>query len=220
MQYGLIRLYDSPGPTPVVNLAAAKLHLRVDSTDEDDMIEALVEAATLECEAACNASFAVTSYLMTLPAFPGYSPGQFGPDQDGSPFPARFGSGGRPSLHPHAILLPVHPARAVESITYIDPSGEEQTLAEADYIVVTSTSPGFIVPAAGKSWPSVGRHPEAVRVTFSAGFDAVPANITVAIKLLLGSMYEHREDIVVGATASMIPRAALHHLGPHRMWLP
>lgn len=42
--------------------------------------------------------------------------------------------------------------------------------------------------------------------------------IEVAILLILGTLYENREDVVIGASVTQLPQAAEHRLQPYR-WI-
>ena len=222
MHYGLTQYADSPTLT-VVSLADAKLHLRVDFNDDDALINSLIDAATLQAEAYCKAAFTPRNYLMTLGAWPALGAGSFGPGEDYIDFPARFGGSGRPSRYPDAICLPVAPVSAVTSITYLESTaGAVTTLSASAYVVVTSHAQPMIVPATGQSWPALYDHPEAVRIAFRAGYEAdVPANVTAAVRLLVGHLYEHREEVTTGfggAAPTQIPLGAKYLLNPHRMF--
>lgn len=217
MQYGLTKYADSPTGA-VMTLAEAKLHLRVDFTDDDDLISALIEAATLDCEAYCNASFVPATYHMTLGAFPARGSGLYGPDEDGEEFPRNFGSSGKPTRYPTAIFLPVHPLLELNSLTYMDADGATQTLSTASYVTVSSRRPPFIVPATGTTWPVTYDHPEAVTVSFNAGFATIPADIVAAVKLRLATLYEHREEIVVGTIQADLSIGSRVLLGKYRLW--
>ena len=217
MRYGLTKFADSPTGA-VMSLAEAKLHLRVDHTADDDLISELIEAATLDCEAYCNASFVSATYHMTIGAFPATGSGAFGPDEDGVEFPRGFGRSGRPTRYPSAICLPVHPVTGVNSITYKDDNGATQTLATSAYVVVTSQRPAFIVPATGTVWPVTYDHPEAVTISLDAGFASIPRDIVAAVKLRLGSLYENREDVLVAVQSSLLPMGSRALLGKHRLW--
>lgn len=48
---------------------------------------------------------------------------------------------------------------------------------------------------------------------------AIPTNsaIEVAILLILGTLYEHREDVVIGTIVIKLPQAAEHRLQPYRV---
>lgn len=220
MRYGLTQFADSP-TCSVMTLAEAKLHLRVDFDTDDELILGLIEAATLQAEAYCGAAFCARDYLMTLGAFPGLGSGSFGPDRDGEEFKPRWGSTGRPARYTSAIYLPVHPLLSVSSIQYLDTDNVLQTFDAASYVVVTTGVPPFVVPVSTVCWPAVYSHPEAVRISFRAGFATIPQNIVAAVKLYLGHLYEHREEVTPGVGAPnpvQIPLGAKWLLNPHKVW--
>lgn len=59
-------------------------------------------------------------------------------------------------------------------------------------------------------------------MTYTAGYgdDAadVPGPITSAVKLIIGSLYEHRESVVVGTIATPMPQSSEWLLFPYRVW--
>lgn len=84
------------------------------------------------------------------------------------------------------------------SITYYDMAGAMHTLSPADYQVDVDSYKGRVCPAYGKSWPTTILQPmNGVVVQFKAGYGLlttdVPEEIRLAIKLLAGHLYEHRE---------------------------
>lgn len=96
------------------------------------------------------------------------------------------------------VSLPLPPLQSVSSITYLDSSGSSQTLSASKYDVVTGgqIGRGYVRLAYGQAWPSTYEHPEAVTVTFVAGYGSsasdVPANIRSAGLLLVEDLYRHR----------------------------
>jgi uncharacterized phiE125 gp8 family phage protein len=81
-------------------------------------------------------------------------------------------------LSPRAALnLPRPPFRAVSGVTYLDADGVSQTFDPASYVAVGAGAQGRLVLKAGSSWPAFGLYPEALTVTFEAGYDTVPAAI-------------------------------------------
>ena len=68
--------------------------------------------------------------------------------------------------HRPRFLLPPSPLVSVESVTYVDTDGNNQTLDPADYEVITDTRPGFIRPAWDKSWPAA----RSVLVSYTVGW--------------------------------------------------
>lgn len=150
-------------PTEPVTLAEAKLHLRVDGTDEDALIQGLISAARETCEDRTEGTVPVTGWRLTLDTFP------------------------------DAIKLPRPPIVSVESVQYIDTAGVQQTLSPLDYVVDTASSPGYIVPAFGKAWPETRGQINAVEVEYTAGSATPPAAIKAWLLLAVGDMYAHRE---------------------------
>ncbi len=100
------------------------------------------------------------------------------------------------------IELPRPNLLTVSSITYVDNDGATQTMSTNDYAVDTDHFPGRIILAYGASWPSTREHPNAVTITYTAGYGAtrasVPAPIKAAIKLRLSDLYMNREGAFVG----------------------
>jgi len=100
------------------------------------------------------------------------------------------------------LQLPMPPAQSVSSITYTDTSGVVQTLSADDYDVDIYSTPARIRPAWGESWPSIRPVPNAITVTYVAGYgnspDDVPENIRQAILVALATAYEYREAIAEG----------------------
>ena len=150
-------------PTEPITLPEAKLHLRVDGTDEDTLITALISAARETCEDRIEGSIPVTGWKLTLDAFP------------------------------DAIRLPRAPIASVESVKYLDADGVQQTLSALDYLVDTVSTPGYIVPAYGKAWPETREQINAVEVEYTAGSATTPAALKAWMLLAVGEMYANRE---------------------------
>lgn len=108
------------------------------------------------------------------------------------------------------------------AISYLDTLGDEQTVPDDQYEVLhdaqgclirlrgTFTSPSLEDDRAAPVW-----------VTFDAGYgDAadVPAPIKAAILLMVGDLYENREDTVVGTSLDVrpLPRGVDALLAPYR----
>ena len=84
------------------------------------------------------------------------------------------------------IELRVSPVSSVVSITYIDTSGDSQTLSTDNYHSDTTTTPPRIKLKTGKIWPSTEANtPNAVTITLVAGYGEsasdVPAEARVAL---------------------------------------
>lgn len=169
---------------PLLTLAEAKAQLRVDVTDEDTLITALVTAAN--------------SYL------DGYT-GVLGRALLQQTWQVDFDSFG------DGMRLPVGDVISVTSVTYYDASNVQQTLATSVYELRTDSTGPFIGLKVNQSWPSSYDRDDAVRVTWTAGYGtaatSVPEAIRAAAKLLISSWYDNRAtgDMPAAADALLAP---------------
>ncbi|HNL98397.1 MAG TPA: head-tail connector protein [Accumulibacter sp.] len=175
----------SPPATEPITLAEAKAHLRVDLTDDDALITALIVAARQYAESETGRSLITQSWRLVLDGFPGGSgPGTAGPI---------------PSLLPgNAILLDQAPVQSITSIQYLDTGGAWQTLPETEWVAELQSAPARITPAFGKTWPAALPQIGSVKVEFVAGYGedaAVPQGIKIWMLLRLGALYENREEV-------------------------
>ena len=89
----------------------------------------------------------------------------------------------------------------MQSVTYLDADGVRQTLAGAEYDVVTDELVGRLLPAFGKTWPDCRIRPGSVQVSYTCGYgDAsdVPQSIKAWMLLAIGAWYENREALTSG----------------------
>lgn len=181
MYAGQIKVVVPPTDEPV-SLDEAKLHLRVDGTEEDDYIAGRIAAAREACELEARRAFVARTLDLSMECWPG-----------------------------RCLELPMPPLVSVASITYTDEDGNVGTVSASDYVVNGNVEPGLIIRKSSASWPSVALMPgPSIVVRYDAGFGTaadVPAVYKQAILLLLGHMYENRESVVVGTIATQLPDA-------------
>ena len=117
------------------------------------------------------------------------------------------------------IELQFGPVQSLSSVKYLDDSDVEQTESAANYETDIYSVPARVQPRFGRIWPVLLPGLNRVRVRYVAGYGAshadVPPGIKTGMMLIIGTLYEHREDIVVGATAVEIPQGARAYLLPH-----
>lgn len=175
----------SGGDQPIMDLAEAKVHLRIlDEVAFDDEINDAVKAAT--------------AYLDVDDAGQGGLSFPLG-RQRWDMFQSNF-----PACH---IDLPFDRVSSVVSVKYWDQSGVEQTLTADKYALVGNGSARFLTPSSGNSWPAVADRPDAVKVTFEAGhatMDTIPSDVRRAAKFLLGHYYENHSAVVVGTVSVQV----------------
>jgi hypothetical protein len=112
------------------------------------------------------------------------------------------------SLPGHAILLPKCPVQSVFAIRYLDMAGTTQTMPRADYTVDTACEPARVTPVFGSAWPvslpqigAVSSCWSSLRAT--AMPPASPPGIKSWIKLRVGSLYAHREEVALLASGKI-----------------
>lgn len=184
MATAALRMVRTVAPvTEPVHLDEVRDHLRVDITDDDTLIEALITAAREYVEQASRRALVTQTWRYNLDQFPAAD----------------------------EIELPRPPLKSVTSITYRDSDGTTHTLASSVYEVDTDSQPGRVRLAYGEDWPSdTLAETNPVRITFVAGYgdaDDVPKRWKQAILLLVGHWYENREAVMVGSIPREIPFA-------------
>ena len=162
-----------------VELADAKLHLRVTASDEDSLIGLLTASAREECENEIRRALITQTWEKYLDSFP------------------------------DAIPLFYPPLQGVNSVKYVDVNGVLQTLANTEYLVDDKQEPAWIVPALGKTWPATSGQINAVIVNFTCGYGdtaaAVPKGIRNWIMMRLTSLYNNRDEVVIGVATIQRP---------------
>lgn len=190
-----LSLISAPGESPV-SLSAVKAHARVDSADEDALLQALIEAATslLDGPAGILGRAIVTqTWLLELPAWPA------------------------------SLVLPIEPVQSV-TISYLDADGAEVALdpglfylsSRPSHASILYWSPGWVEPALSQA------NAFPVRVRIVAGFgaaSATPPAIAQAIKMMVTHWYQQREAVVVGTITANVPLAVDALLAPFRRML-
>ncbi len=190
-----LKLITAPATEPVTS-TEAKSHLRVDTTADDTLIGTLITAARQHVEAHLRRALITQTWELVTDAFP-------------------VGD---------ILRLPLPPLVSVTSIKYTDEDGAESTLSSGLYVVDTDSTKGRVVLKNGETWPSVTlAAANGVRVRYVAGYgeaSAVPRPIRQAILLLIGTMYENRESVLVaqGVTVAQLPFGVDALLMPYRIF--
>lgn len=110
-----------------------------------------------------------------------------------------------------AIDLPLPPLQSVDSVKYIDTSGALQTLDPATYRTVDGGGDKWqILPKLGCNWPTHAPEPDAVQIQITCGYETVEALdqerriIRQAMLLKIGIWYENREAALVADRAASV----------------
>ena len=124
------------------------------------------------------------------------------------------------------IKLPYAPLSSSPStaIVYRKSDGTSTTLSSTAWALSTVREPGVVHLGYGESWPSDSLwNVDPIRVEYKCGYSSqstgIPEAITHAMLLMVGHMYENRENTVPGYMGlKEIPDTAKRLLNPYRVW--
>ena len=161
-----------------VTLAEVQQHLRLGTLDaaEQAEVEMMISAATEVAGSFCNRPWKSVSKTEYFDRFPSSTSG----------------------------YLLVH--GDIQSITDLKYYSTEHV--EAPFIhhrFINTAGRTKVYPAFGHSWPTNGSDlPASISLSYTGGDEAnVPAPVKSAILLMVGDLYEHRENDVVGTIVSV-----------------
>jgi uncharacterized phiE125 gp8 family phage protein len=168
----------TPPTAMPVSTAEAKLHLRVDGTDEDNLIAALI--------AAC------TEYL------DGYA-GVLGRCLVTQTWRQDFDRWGK------HLRLPL-PAATLASVKVRNSAGQLATVDTDDYSLLKDARGSYVRFKDAYVYPADLAQTQGISIEFTAGYGpegaAVPAPLRLAILLGVGDLYTNREAKVEGLTTN------------------
>ena len=190
-----LEIVSEPGYEPV-SLAEAREWVRLESDDTANtaVLRLILKAMREDAENLTGRAFISRQYRLSLASWP---------------IDSRWG---------HRISLPFPPLISVDTLKYYDTDGVLQTLASDQYEVHDEAEPAFILPAYQVRWPSIRSRPDAVQVTFTAGYYAgspdaeadaqavIPASLRLWMQTKLATLFKHREQLVTGTIVAKIPR--------------
>lgn len=182
-----LKIESAPSIEPIT-LTLAKQHLRILDTEieEDDLIQGYIIAARSYAESFMNRAIIKQTWKLYLDKLT------------------------------NKIVLPKAELISVGSFKIIDDSGIEITVDKSDYLVNTASFKGSIIFKENKLSEYLVyelKEVNGVEIQFDAGYgdtpDDVPGHIKQGLLLLIGHMYENREnsapvnliDIPFGVTA-------------------
>lgn len=186
--------------TEPLSLVEGKQHLRLTTSNEDDLINAYIGAARDRVEVFTSRALITQTWTAYFDSF------------DDPEICDGFG----------ALAVPRPPLQSITSIKYQDEDDVQQTLSTDVYAVDTTSIPGRVYLKPDQSWPTVYAKRHAIEMIFVAGYGTssadLPSGIVHATRLLLSHYYEVREPIVLGTIATQIPESIQSLLWSYRIW--
>lgn len=189
-----LQIVTPPSSYPIT-LAEAKAHLNVVDSDDDDLIEQYIAAATQALDGPfgwLGRAIMPQTWYYYRDGFPGAS---------GDWVTSAGCACGTATTNCSGIEIPLPPLATVDEVAYADPDNPSSYLVmpAADYATDNAGYVGWVQPVDG--WPSAATSLNAIRIKFTAGYATVPADIKQAIYLMVRDYYDLRGDQIVGVSA-------------------
>lgn len=180
-----------------LSLSEAKTHLRVTSPGEDTYVTGLIKAARKRAERFTRSGFLKQTWRDT---------------RDMWPVSDEWTLERGPMFSSTGVVVRYRPQGSTSATTF----------SSTNYIVDDRSLFGRIVLKEGVSWPSTNlQQANGVEAEWEVGYGStrsdVPEDLRHALKLMIGSNFDHREDIVVGSQVVEMPNSATHLLWGHRV---
>lgn len=174
-----------------ITLIEAKNFLRVDHSDDDDLITALITASRQMCEEYTRRILVTTTI-----------------DEYFDRFPMN-----RWENLSNLIYLSRGPVASITSVKYVDEIGSEETIASNQYVVDTISEPARVQSTAG--WFAAAGVVNQVIVRYVVGTDvsSIPKPLIQGMMLVISDLYDQRND-----RAKRLPTASEYLWNPYRIF--
>lgn len=179
-----IALVTPPASEPIT-LSEAKAWAKIDGSDDDAQVTALISAARMAAEEYLRRSLVTQTWKLTLDLCCARDVWWDGVIE--GPISALHGG------LPNSLPLPKGPAQSITSVVTYDLSNAATTYGASNYRV--DASGDRLVLNYGAIWPSNMRPQSAIEITYVAGYGApssVPQPIKSGMLIHVASLYEQR----------------------------
>ena len=212
-----LRLVTSHAPSvEPLSLAEAKAHLRLEPSDDDDLVTALIQSARESCERFTGRALVERQLTLFLDAWPTAE----------TSYEEGWREGPLIEAVQRWIELPRPPLQAVEAVTIYDEADVGTSWAATNYFVDTASDPGRLVARSGVALPSPSRVANGIEIAYRAGYAAdesgsprdyrtnIPQALRDGMKRLIAQLYEERGE---SAEAAIGPSGAAALWAPFRV---
>lgn len=185
----MIPILLMPPDVEPISLAQAKNWLRIDHSDEDELILALIASARLVVESASGRMLISQTWRLVLDAWP-----------------------------VNEIVVPLAPVRQVLALRTLSSDGSASVVPASDYLADTSGGRGRVRFSVAPPAPErkIGGCEIDLEIGFSASAQGVPETLKTAMRLLIARWYEHRGDVESDGAFERMPAAVAALIAPYR----
>lgn len=186
------QLIAAPTIEPVT-LAAAKAHLRVEITDDDNLIGTLITAARVHVEAATRRVLITQRWRLTYDRWP-----------------------------PDGLLeLRMTPIQSVDAVSIADVNGNQTAVDGAAYQVDLAFVPARLALKVPIETLKPGQPLAGIEIDVTAGYGAsglsVPQPLLLAMMMLVARWYETRDGTAIGSVPASIAQGFEALIAPFRV---
>ena len=190
------KVLDTAAPSEPIALSEAKLFLKVDTSDDDALIGTIISSAREYVENFTGYQLLSATYTQYLDKFPNKNT---------------------------AIELLMNPVSAVTHVKYYDSDNTLQTWNTSNYDTDLKGKPARITLANDATFPTVYDRTNAVEIKFVAGYASTsatgfPKQLLNAMYLIIGHLYENRQDVIVGSIVTEMRKGADSILRQYRIF--
>lgn len=190
------KVLDTAATSEPIALSEAKLFLKVDTSDDDALIGTIISSAREYVENFTGYQLLSATYTQYLDKFPNKNT---------------------------AIELLMNPVSAVTHVKYYDSDNTLQTWNTSNYDTDLKGKPARITLANNATFPTVYDRTNAVEIKFVAGYASTsatgfPKQLLNAMYLIIGHLYENRQDVIVGSIVTEMRKGADSILRQYRIF--
>lgn len=190
------KVLDTAATSEPIALSEAKLFLKVDTSDDDALIGTIISSAREYVENFTGYQLLSATYTQYLDKFPNKNT---------------------------AIELLMNPVSAVTHVKYYDSNNTLQTWNTSNYDTDLKGKPARITLANDATFPTVYDRTNAVEIKFVAGYASTsatgfPKQLLNAMYLIIGHLYENRQDVIVGSIVTEMRKGADSILRQYRIF--
>ncbi len=208
--YNSLRVVTGPAKE-AVSLEDARRHLRVDQSEDDDLIKSWVTTARMLIEAWSGRSLITQTLLWTMSQDPPSGALPLLP----MPLLVLPVILSAPQVMNRPLELPRAPVQGIESVSQSDLDGTVTALSPSDYTTDLAIEPARLL----LNWSTIPSWLQHIQVRFKVGYGDTPADVPApliaAVKLLIAHLYENRGDAADLAGAP--PRAIDYLISPYKV---